>query len=97
MISTLLSGAILTLSLGATAPASAVYLQGDYAHVLYGDLDLGSGGDRQRLLQRIEHAAHLVCEAPGPAPLAPKSSETECLRLATADGVAQMNMIPPRR
>jgi UrcA family protein len=97
MLPHVLSAAILTLSLGSTPPASAVYLQGDFAHVLYGDLKLDSGGDRQRLLKRIQHAAHLLCEPPGPAPLLPKSSQTECLRVATADGVAQMNTLTRRQ
>lgn len=96
MFSTLLSAATLTLSLSGTS-STAVYLQGEFAHVLYSDLDLGSGTDRQRLVQRIQHAARLVCEVPGPAPLLPKSSETECTRIAIADGVAQMRALTRSR
>ena len=95
MFRMIIAAAALTFAASASAN-STVYVKGDSAHILYGDLNLRADNDRQRLVGRIHHAAKLLCDAPDPDPFMPQRSQADCLRKAMADGSAQMNVIVRR-
>jgi UrcA family protein len=96
MFRIMLAVAALAIPAAASANVPAVYLQGESAHVVYGDLNLHSDGDRHRLAGRIRRAAQLLCDAPDPDPLLPEPGHGHCFRVAVADGLAQMNAIAGR-
>jgi UrcA family protein len=92
MFRTIIAAAALGLSTAAAASTSNIYVDDSSAHIRYGDLDLHSSGDRQRLVGRIHRGAQLLCDAPDPDPMQ-LSPEGTCYRVAIARGVAQMNAI----
>jgi UrcA family protein len=96
MFRIMLAAAAMVIPAAASATPSTVYLQDNSAHVPYGDLNLRSDGGRQRLVGRIQRAARLLCDAPDADPFAPQPTQKQCLRVAVADGVAQMNAIARR-
>jgi len=80
-------------STAAFANTSAVFLQGESAHVRYGDLDLKSQAGRTVMVGRIHQAAELLCavSSADSSPFEPISAT--CVRVAIAQGVSKMNGI----
>jgi UrcA family protein len=95
MFRLIIAATAIGLSAAAAASTSNVYVERGTAHVRYGDLNLQSHGDRQRLVGRIHRGAQMLCDAPDADPMQ-LSPAGACYRVAIADGVAQMNGLAHR-
>ena len=92
------TGTILCASIcliGATAPANAGEVSKSRT-VSYADLDLGTAAGRDTLANRINAAAHAVCNAGGSVDLATWIETDRCVRRAKASAKLSTAALAPR-
>ena len=78
------------ISTTASANVSAIRIDGNTAHIRYGDLNLQSHTGRTQLVDRIRVAASRICTDPSDG-VQPFARANECYRVAVANGTQQMS------